>query len=126
MVARSILGLELLEEEIVERCREVGGIPRHIYAEQSYFGDAMLVQHRALDSLPVEQAQRMVKREIVRLDETTPPKSPLMGYQLAADVNSKFRKPKALAISAWVAAESFVDQSRSLFLGGGSTVCDVA
>jgi len=75
-------------EEIVRRFRLVGGVPRHIFAEDEDFRAILLGQDDAVFVLTAEEAQEIVTGQLnaVGTFDSKQPKSAIIGYAKAKTV----------------------------------------
>ena len=84
--ARGHLCSELLsDEEILERFRLFGGIPRLIFAKHEDLPYLLRIQSQAIDALTVSQAQQIVERklDVIGLFGANQPRSAVIGYAAA-------------------------------------------
>jgi hypothetical protein len=75
----------LTKKEVVARFRLVGGVPRHIFADDEDFQAILLFQQDAIDVLTSTQAEEIVlgKLNAVGTFESDQPKSAVIGYSKA-------------------------------------------
>lgn len=81
LTAQPILGRT--DDEIEQRYRQFGGVPRHIFATDKNFDTAVRSQDQALNEVTVDQAIKMAKGKMdaVETMSSGQPKSALIGYQ---------------------------------------------
>ena len=107
--ARSSLmdrGPQLSETIIGERFLVVGGVPRHIFASEDTYLDALDAQDKAVNALSEDQALHMAKKEMDAVGTFAPdqPKSALIGYILDSTTKG-FRRAEVVPISQTVVEE---------------------
>ena len=85
MARQYIRGRKLTDEEIAARFREVGGIPRHIFATDAMFSLIQRSQDDGIDALTRGQAQKIFHRRLDAVGSFGPnkPKSAIIGYAKA-------------------------------------------
>jgi hypothetical protein len=99
--ARAYLGDERITEDMVlERYREFGGVPRHIFTTEQDVNEQRQAQKRALSELTIDQARSIATSQIEFLDTMSEakPRSAVMGY-LGGD---SYDTAKAVVISPLV------------------------
>jgi hypothetical protein len=90
------------EEEIVKRFRQVGGVLRHILANEEDFQKILLKQNAAIDALTVTQAQKIVegKLDVLGLFGVNQPRSAVIGYGAAkVEEEIPFSSPHVTIVS---------------------------
>jgi hypothetical protein len=100
--ASSILGPEV---EIKQRHRQVGGIPRHIFADDLYFEQVLFNQRNLLKNLAVDQVKPIAKGDMDAVGTFTDkqPKSALIGYGIYKSDDRTSKMEEVIVISSAVA-----------------------
>jgi hypothetical protein len=93
--ARLVLGSTVTAGEVEDRYGRVGGVPRHIFASDTSFEDALRRQDTAVKLLTAQQVKAVsVKFAVEAIVEDTfepsQPKSALIGYRISADDKGAF------------------------------------
>jgi hypothetical protein len=93
--AQPVLKSAMLNGTVASRYREVGGVPRHIFAEDGAYNQATRNQTTGLNMLTVEQVKKIATLEIEDLSsmDTSQPKSSVMGYRLKTDNEYNVEEP---------------------------------
>jgi hypothetical protein len=93
---------EKLKEEIMNRYRLFGGVPRNIFDASDSREDNRQSQMSAINSLTVDQAERLFQRESQLVDNfrENQPKSAVMHYN--SSVDSLFRERQTIIASDYV------------------------
>ena len=94
---------------IEDRYRQVGGVPRHVFASDSSFKKTLVLQDDALHMLTEEYAVRIAKGELDAVESMSrgQPKSALIGYQVFESDTGPFEKKEVVVISALVAEKVY-------------------
>jgi hypothetical protein len=107
----TIIGEELFDEDdILERYRQFGGVPRHVFASKALFDTALREQDNALDLLTHEQVMAIVtgKMNPVEMPSIRLVKSAVLGIKVTDDeASDQFRQRKVIVISALVAEKIY-------------------
>jgi hypothetical protein len=101
--ARPILGPSFTDNDIIARHGEVGGVPRHIFANDSDYEKALDLQEEAVDKMPEKYAMRIAAGRLNAIENPRKedvPRSPLLGYRLAENDNGLFFKFDVILISS--------------------------
>jgi hypothetical protein len=90
----------LTPEDVEQRFGEVGGVPRHIFADPVYYARCLELQDSAVQQLTFEQAEDIARDEIRELDamNSKVPKSAIMGYTVKPG-DSKFQQKEIVLVS---------------------------
>jgi hypothetical protein len=83
--AQPVFKRTMLNGTVASRYREVGGVPRHIFAEDAAYNQATRNQTTGLNMLTAEQVKNIATLEIEDLSsmDTSQPKSSVMGYRIS-------------------------------------------
>jgi hypothetical protein len=106
LAARPIIGPALTDDETIHRYGEVGGVPRHVFANNSDYAMALAVQQQAVDRLTEKYAYFILdgmfdplKYRVIKDDQ----RSPLVGYTEAGrNHNGRFSQYKVVLVSSTV------------------------
>ena len=117
----------LTPEQLVERYRQVGGVPRHLFEEEDEYKRILFAQKQAVEKVSSDQAKKILHGDMdtMGLFSDGSPKSAVIGIALAINDGRTFTDEKAVAISTTVAEGVFsshinaiwndmVDNERSL------------
>lgn len=91
--ASVVAGFEALSKETIEkRYRQVGGVPRQIFADNKKFETTLLSQTTALNRLTKDQAMKIAQGKMDSLESlsSNQPKSALLGYKQARSDDVSF------------------------------------
>ena len=107
----------LSPQQLADRYRQVGGVPRNLFLSESKYRKLLERQKRAVKAVNSEQAMDIVSGEIDTdgLLDSKSPKSAVIGIELADDDNGTFTERKAVAISAVVAEQVFLKHITTLW-----------
>jgi hypothetical protein len=85
--ARQVLGRTMTAQQVVDRYGQVGGVPRHIFATDASFKEALQKQAEKADSLSREQAERLATIRMQQLStlDASQPQSALICCRAAND-----------------------------------------
>jgi hypothetical protein len=103
--ARAVLEPTMTIKKVEGRYSEVGGVPRHIFADDKLFEQALRRQEKAVKKLTAVQVKSFASGisalEAIVEDtlDASQPKSALIGYRLAADDNGQFSNYKVEVIA---------------------------
>ena len=103
------LSSTLSPQQLVERYRQVGGTPRHLFADVEEYQNILGDQVAAVGKVKSWQALKIVNGDmdtVGRLDSESP-KSAVIGITLADNDDGRFTEEKAVPISMAVAEEVF-------------------
>ena len=91
---------ELSEEALVDRYRQVGGVPRHLFAAAEEFDKVLDEQNRVIEDLSDRDIEKIAEKEVRALTTLSEnqPKSLILGFDTAED----FTKPIGVTISPLV------------------------
>ena len=95
----------LSPQQVAERYRQVGGVPRHLFEDERNYRKLLVKQENAAVGVNAEQARRIVSGKLDPLGNLNSkfPKSAVIGIELADDDNGTFTERKAVPISIAVA-----------------------
>ena len=95
----------LSEQQLVDRYRQVGGVPRHLFAEEDTYRRILTDQKQAVGKVTPEHAKSIVigDMDTVGLLDSRSPKSTVIGIALADNDDGTFTKEKAVPLSTAVA-----------------------
>lgn len=95
-------------EVIEQRYRQVGGIPRHIFAEEHAFTDELTRQDEAIKERTKDHAIKLAKNELSAVSSETDmqPKSVLIGYD-RVEGDDVFETKEVVVVSALVAEKLY-------------------
>jgi hypothetical protein len=115
--ARPILAPTFTDDKILQRFQEVGGVPRHIFANDLGFKVALAVQQRALNQLTADQAVKIARNQLdaVGSFSVNQPKSALIGYQMPEIDNGSFEKEEIVIISLCVQDFIYINYIKDLW-----------
>ena len=87
--AKQYFNIRLSDEIIVSRYEEVGGIPRHIFDDETSYRTIVAKQNAAINSLTESQLRSMTSNDVdaVQTFDKSDPKSLLMVYERTPDYN---------------------------------------
>ena len=107
----------LSPQQVAERYRQVGGVPRHLFETESDYNDTLQLQARAVKAVNSEQAMDIVSGEIDTdgLLDSKSPKSAVIGIELADNDHGAFTERKAVPISAVAAEQVFLKHITTLW-----------
>jgi hypothetical protein len=91
-----------LNQEILDRYRIFGGVPRHIFGRQDSRNRIMVSQDRAIKALPTEQVNLLFEKDSTWVDtfQKDQPKSIVMHY--TSSVDNAFELPRTCVASYFV------------------------
>ena len=109
--------ISLSPQKLAERYRQVGGVPRHLFADMDEYKDILDRQKRAVKAVNSEQAMDIVSGEIDTdgLLDSKSPKSAVIGIELADNDHGAFTERKAVPISAVAAEQVFLKHITTLW-----------
>ena len=105
IAARTFLGSNLNEIDIIDRYEKAGGIPRHIFLDEQKFSDILKSQMSAINYLSADQIRKLTSndRDSAHTFSKGQPKSLLMVYESS----SSFRGFNIAVSSKLVLAKLF-------------------
>jgi hypothetical protein len=104
----------MTDATVIERFRQVGGVPRHIFLNDEDFADVLEAQLDAVSSLTENQVSLIVQKRwnAVQTMSDKAPKSLVTGYQ---SLGKGYRKPNVVIIADCVF--NTIVTFRSIFFG---------
>jgi hypothetical protein len=113
---------KLTIDEVTQRYREVGGVPRHVFASDDSYPELLTTQDQKIRSLTTEQVEQLVSgnADATETLRKSQPKSAVMVY-LADGDNNTFRQAIVDVISSRVAEKistKFMINNWNAFLDG--------
>ena len=113
----SDLPLPLSRKQLAERYREVGGVPRHLFAVVKEYKTILKMQDDAVKAVTKDQAQDIVsgKMDTVGVLSDDSPKSAVVGISLDDKDDGTFTEEKAVPISTLVAEKVFIRHIQDLW-----------
>ena len=107
----------LSPQQLVDRYRQVGGVPRHLFAEEDTYRRILIDQKQAVGKVTPEHAKSIVigDMDTVGLLDSRSPKSAVIGIALADNFDGKFIEEKAVPISMAVAELVFFRHIQTLW-----------
>ena len=107
----------LSPQQIAERYREVGGVPRNLFLDDFSYRKILEKQENAAAEVTEEQATRIVSGKLDPLGNLNSkfPKSAVIGIELADNDHGAFTERKAVPISAVAAEQVFLKHITTLW-----------
>jgi hypothetical protein len=122
LAAHPILNRALTIDEVKKRYREVGGVPRHVFANDLVYRDAVASQDAAINVMTEWEALKPVDDILYAIEDEGDiyPKSAVMGIRLAKPDNGSYEE-ETIVISDLVAekfSNKFIKSTWSRMLDG--------
>ena len=107
----------LSPQQVAERYRQVGGVPRNLFLDELYYRKLLEDQENAAVEVNSMQAKRIVSGKLDPMGNLNSnfPKSAVIGIELADNDNGAFTERKAVPISAVAAEQVFLKHITTLW-----------
>jgi hypothetical protein len=115
--ARPYLGGNVPVAEVANRYRQVGGVPRHVFATAASFQAALDRQSLAVNALSADQVETLADLQKVSVTtfDTSQPKSALIGLRVTDDDDGTFSHYAVDVIATRVVASVFQQLAKKMW-----------